>query len=633
MARGKRTSNPSTLVELGVKELKQSVKRLQALMDEAPIGICNTDLKGKITYVNRRFEEVSGYSREEVVGKNGLKLGILSNETVKLLAKRMKDRLMERPPRILEMQFKCKDGHWIWVAIEGKPIREQGIPVGFQIISRDITGHKQAEETLKRQEVYFQQLFDDCPDAIALLDTTDRFVNVNKAFEALFGYRAEEIKGRPINDIVVPEDHMEEASVLSQAVLSGAVMRKEAVRRRKDGSVVDVSTLGYPIQFDNKMVGVYAIYSDITERKQAEEELRRAKEQFQALVEESPLGVSVIRKDGCYQYVNPKFVEMFGYTLEDVATGREWFAKACPDPEYRKQVISCWVTELQRAKRGEGRRQTFTVTCKDGSEKLIYFRPVTLETGDHFVIYEDITERKRAEEALKEAQERLIRSEKLAAIGQLASGVGHELRNPLAAIKNAVLYVRRKVAKSELSATEPKVLEFLDIIDEEVNSSNKVITDLLSFARVAKPTVSLVNVASIIKDALNHVAMSENVRLTIDVDPGLPMVMVDGAQIRQVFINAILNALEAMPEGGRLEIRARSKAEFVTVEFADTGCGIPESVTDKIFDPLFTTKPKGIGLGLAMCKSIMEGHGGDIGVKSKEGKGTTFTLSLPTRVV
>jgi signal transduction histidine kinase len=160
-----------------------------------------------------------------------------------------------------------------------------------------------------------------------------------------------------------------------------------------------------------------------------------------------------------------------------------------------------------------------------------------------------------------------------------------------------------------------------------------VITDLLSFARVAKPTVSLVNVGSIIKDALNHVAMSENVRLTIDVDPSLPMVMVDGAQIRQVFINAILNALEAMPEGGRLEIRARSKAEFVMVGFADTGCGIPESVTDKIFDPLFTTKPKGIGLGLAMCKSIMERHGGDIGVKSKEGKGTTFTLSLPTRVV
>jgi signal transduction histidine kinase len=177
------------------------------------------------------------------------------------------------------------------------------------------------------------------------------------------------------------------------------------------------------------------------------------------------------------------------------------------------------------------------------------------------------------------------------------------------------------------------VLEFLDIVDEEVDSANKVITDLLSFSRVAKPAVSLVNVGSIIRDALNHVALPENVKLTANIDSNLPMVMVDGAQIRQVFINIILNAAEAMPEGGYLEIGARSKGDFVTVEFIDTGCGIPESVIGKIFDPLFTTKPKGVGLGLATCRSIVERHGGDIGVRSKEGGGTTFTLSLPTRVV
>jgi len=211
--------------------------------------------------------------------------------------------------------------------------------------------------------------------------------------------------------------------------------------------------------------------------------------------------------------------------------------------------------------------------------------------------------------------------------------VGHELRNPLGAIKNAVLYVRRKIAKSELSASEPKVLEFLDIIDEEVDSSNKVITDLLSFSRVAKPTVSLVNAGSIIRGALDHVAIPGNVVVVADVDPDLPMVMVDAAQIQQVFINVILNALEAMPEGGRFEIKASSKDELVTVEFTDTGCGVPESVMGQIFDPLFTTKAKGIGLGLAMSKSIMGRHGGDIEVRSKEGKGTTFTISLPTRVV
>jgi signal transduction histidine kinase len=158
-----------------------------------------------------------------------------------------------------------------------------------------------------------------------------------------------------------------------------------------------------------------------------------------------------------------------------------------------------------------------------------------------------------------------------------------------------------------------------------------VITDLLSFSRVAKPAVSLVKVGGIIRDALNHVAIPENVNLVTDVSPELPMVMVDAGQIQQVFVNVILNALEAMPEGGRLEIRASSQDDLVTVECTDTGSGIPKAVVGKIFEPLFTTKAKGIGLGLAMSKNIMERHGGDIGVQSKEGKGTTFTLSLPTR--
>jgi len=231
---------------------------------------------------------------------------------------------------------------------------------------------------------------------------------------------------------------------------------------------------------------------------------------------------------------------------------------------------------------------------------------------------------------LIEAQEQLIRSEKLAAIGQLASGVGHELRNPLGAIKNAVFYVRRRIAKTDLPAMEPRVVEFLGIIDDEVNAVNKVITDLLGFSRVAKPTVSPVSIAGVIEDALKHTPLPENVELTKDIVNNLPMVMVDADQIRQVFLNIALNALQAMPEGGRLNIRASGKGEFVEVEFADTGGGIPESIINKIFDPLFTTKAKGVGLGLSVCKSILDRHEGDIRVESEVGKGTTFTISLPT---
>lgn len=232
---------------------------------------------------------------------------------------------------------------------------------------------------------------------------------------------------------------------------------------------------------------------------------------------------------------------------------------------------------------------------------------------------------------LLETQEQLIRSEKLAAIGQLASGVGHELRNPLGAIKNAGFYIKRRVINTDLPNTEPRVIEFLDIIEEEVNSANKVITDLLGFSRVAKPTVAPANIAGIIEDALRYTPLPENVALTKDINKTLPMVMVDGDQIKQVFINIALNALQAMPEGGRLEIRASARGRFVDVEFTDTGGGIPDDVRNKIFDPLFTTKAKGVGLGLSVCKTIIERHEGDIKLKSRVGEGTTFTISLPTQ--
>jgi signal transduction histidine kinase len=236
-----------------------------------------------------------------------------------------------------------------------------------------------------------------------------------------------------------------------------------------------------------------------------------------------------------------------------------------------------------------------------------------------------------ANDELRQAQDRLIRSEKLAAIGQLASGVGHELRNPLGAIKNAVFYVRRKVAKTDLPTAEPRVPEFLDIIDEEVNTANKVISDLLGFSRVAKPTVSPVSLAGLVEDVLKSTPLPENVDLTKDIDENLPMVMVDADQIRQVLVNIILNAQQAMTDGGRLDIRANGKGGFVEVEFADTGSGIPESAINKIFDPLFTTKAKGIGLGLSVSKSILERHGGDIQVESEVDKGTKFTVFLPTQ--
>ncbi|MFQ6122337.1 MAG: ATP-binding protein [Dehalococcoidales bacterium] len=240
-------------------------------------------------------------------------------------------------------------------------------------------------------------------------------------------------------------------------------------------------------------------------------------------------------------------------------------------------------------------------------------------------------ELKASNEELRQTQEKLIRSERLAAIGQLAGGVGHELRNPLGALRNAVYYVKGKVAKSELAQKEPRVMEFLGIMDDEINSSNKIINDLLGFSRVGKPSVSPTQIRSVIEEALLRMHIPENIELTKKLDAELPQVEVDPDQIQQVLVNMITNAVQATPDGGKLTISARERKEFLEVEIADTGEGIPEETRDKIFDPLFTTRAKGIGLGLAVCKSIIDRHGGNIEVKSKVGKGTTLNIKLPLR--
>ncbi len=232
-------------------------------------------------------------------------------------------------------------------------------------------------------------------------------------------------------------------------------------------------------------------------------------------------------------------------------------------------------------------------------------------------------------EELKETQEQLIRSERLAAIGQLAGGVGHELRNPLGAIKNAVYYIRGKLAKDDLAEKEPRVMEFLDIMDDEINASNKIINDLLGFSRVGKPSVLPTPVRRVIEDALARVPIPENVELTKDLGADSTQITVDSGQIQQVLVNVITNAVQAMPEGGKLTISTRERKGFLELGVTDTGSGIADEVRGKVFEPLFTTRAKGIGLGLAVSKSIIDRHGGKIEVKSAANKGTTFTIILP----
>ncbi len=239
------------------------------------------------------------------------------------------------------------------------------------------------------------------------------------------------------------------------------------------------------------------------------------------------------------------------------------------------------------------------------------------------------TELLQTNEQLKEAQEQLVRTEKLAAVGTLASGVSHELRNPLGAIKNAVFFLKRKLSNKESPDIDARVIQFLDIMDTEIDRSSKIINDLLGFARVTTLSKTPSDIAIVINEAMSRAKMAENVKVSKNLPSNLPMVIIDANKVGQVFINLIENACQAMPDGGELQISTRESKSFIEIEITDSGCGIPEKAIKKIFDPLFTTRPKGIGMGLAVCHGIIEKHHGTIDVKSQEGIGTSILIKLP----
>jgi signal transduction histidine kinase len=233
---------------------------------------------------------------------------------------------------------------------------------------------------------------------------------------------------------------------------------------------------------------------------------------------------------------------------------------------------------------------------------------------------------------LRDMQEQLVRQEKLAVLGQLAGSVGHELRNPLGVISNAVYFL--KMAQPEANQ---KIKEYLDIIENATRISEKIVTDLLDFTRVGSIDRELVSVPQLVQQTLERFPVPEYIQLTLDLPADLPQVYVDSQHMLQVFGNLTLNACQSMPpavgtpKNNKLVIAARAQGDMISVSVQDTGVGISRENMKKLFEPLFTTKPKGIGLGLAVSRKLIEANGGRIEGQSELGQGSIFTVYLPTK--
>jgi two-component system, NtrC family, sensor kinase len=245
---------------------------------------------------------------------------------------------------------------------------------------------------------------------------------------------------------------------------------------------------------------------------------------------------------------------------------------------------------------------------------------------------------------LLDAQEALVRKEKLAILGQLSGSVGHELRNPLGVMSNAVYFL-----KLVLSDADGTTKDYLEIIKHEIDNCLRIISDLLDFARTRPPQRQSVTAEELIRQSVERCTIADNITVTIDIPEALPSVHVDPPQLGQVLMNLITNGAQSMPDGGALCLSARlvpsavgvagvpgdqagsppqNTFDSVAISVTDSGAGITKENRKKLFQPLFTTKTKGIGLGLVVCKNLVEANGGRIAVESESGKGTTFTVTL-----
>jgi PAS domain S-box-containing protein len=368
---------------------------------------------------------------------------------------------------------------------------------------------------------------------------------------------------------------------------------------------------------------------------------------LRAIIDNSTAVIYVKDLEGRYLLINRRFEELFHVGREEAAgkTDFELF------PRERAEAFCAFDRQVVAA--GTVLEAEETAPQDDGVHTYLSIKaPLLDEAGNPYAvcgISADITGRKGAEEEIRrlnaaleqkmaelvEAQEELVRKEKLAILGQLSGSVGHELRNPLGVMSNAVYFLKTVLAEGDETTKE-----YLGIIEQEIVNSERIITDLLDFARTRPPRKAPVAVGDLVSQCLGKCEAPGNVTVAVELSESLPKVVADPLQTGQVLQNLITNAIQAMPEGGALRVAARRTSSRLTphasldavsveISVADTGEGISPENLKKLFQPLFTTKPTGIGLGLVVCRNLVEANGGRIGVESTPGAGTTFTVALP----
>jgi PAS domain S-box-containing protein len=689
------------------KKTEQELIRFSTAVRTSLDGIITGDLNGNITDVNDAVLRIYGSTNKDyLIGKNVLDFVVESDRT-RALQDSMES-IKTRQGKTVEYRTIAKNGTEIPVEITTAFVRdEQGEPIGFVDIVRNIAERKKAEQALKESEEKFRNLAEHSPNMI-FINKKGRVVYANRKAEEIMGYTREEFYSSDFNflRLIAPRSRELVKSFYSRHISGVDVHPYEYGLVTKEGRTLDAILTTKLITYDGEPA-ILGTITDITERKQMENALRKSEESYRniskkmsglmkssaALLNSTDLHerLQTILEAICEQGWKRAVITLKDENLETtdvVAAGltkeeeehlrshqpsgevlrrrlssmfeqyrlgefyylpwsdplvQEQFKHAVPSKMKKEETVD-WnpddllyiplrlpggrvVGVMSMDDPQDGRRPTreslaplelFVHQAATAIENARLMQQVK-EYAQH--LEEKVGERTKQ---LKEMQQQLLKSERLAAIGELAAMIGHDLRNPLTGIAGATYYLKTKCG----SKIDNKSKEMLRIIEKDIENSNKIINDLLEYSKEMKLDLNECNLRLILKEALYAIKIPENVRVA-NLTKDQPKMNVDADKMKRAFVNIIKNAVDAMPKGGKLAIESRESNGDLEIVFSDTGVGMSEETLRNIYRPLFTTKAKGMGFGLAICKRFVEAHGGKIYARSTIGKGSTFTVTLP----
>jgi two-component system NtrC family sensor kinase len=605
--------------------LRQSEERYRTILEEMEDAYFEVDLGGHLIFVNNSVCRDLGYSREELIGMSYKDFTI--EDDIESLFRVFNEVYQTGVPnKGFPWKPIRKDGVQGFAETSVSPLRNnKGEIIGFRGVGRDVTERKQAEEKLRQSEEKYRALFDSSVIGTLVLDAkTMQVMMGNEAAMKIFGFSSlEEAAGVNVLDFVPKEDRELNLELIGRELFEKDSRQTYDVRAiTKDGRKIWINVTGVRMTYQDRLVGMVT-FTDVTERKWAEEALRQSEENYRALFDSSVIGTFVLDAETMrVAMANQAAVEMFRLSSPQEIRGADPLAFI--HPEDREETLD--LARKSLLEQDSHQTRNLRAITKDGREIWISATGAKIKHEGRLaglISFTDITEQKRQ-------NEQLMMADRLASIGELAAGAAHELNNPL----TSVIGFSQLLIEKDIPDDIHQDVKF--IYDEAQRAAN-VTKNLLTFARKHTTVKHINQINNVIEDVLKLRAYEHkvnNIEVKKGLAPDLPEIMVDYFLMQQAFFNIITNAEYFMTEahkGGTLTITTKKKnGSTVMISIADDGPGIPQENLRRIFDPFFTTKEagKGTGLGLSICHGIVTEHGGQIYARSQPGKGATIFVEL-----